>query len=129
MESRPRDEVVKKIATAAQRLVLKGADVVILGSLAACSATSPIAAVSGTPAAGPVGSREREVHVAEEMVVRAAKNAVRDEDGRRLVNVIEGVEAGVWMLTSLAGLGCPTSKRGVYASVVEGRRARGQMEY
>ena len=126
METRPREEVVKKVGTAAQRLVLKGADVIILGSLAACASTSPAAAVSGTANAGPVGSRERDLHVSEELVVRAAKNAVRDEDGRRLVNVMEGVEAGVWALCGLAGMGCPTSKRGLFASVGDARKARGQ---
>lgn len=106
--SRSREEVAKRVGAAAQRLVVKGADVVVLASIPAMAGAG-----TGTSAMGDV-------------VMRAAKDAVRDEDGRRLVNIVEGVEAGVWMLCGLCGMGCPTSKKGIFASVMEARRARGQ---
>lgn len=59
-------------------------------------------------------------------VIRAAKDAIREEDGRRTVNVVDCVEAGVMCLNALVGMGVPTSKKGVFRGEREGRRARGQ---
>ena len=91
-----RNEVSKRVAHAARVLAARGADTILLG----CA-----------------GMTE---------VVRAAKDGVREEDGRRTVNVIDGVEAGVMMMASLVGMGVPTSKRGIYKGEREGRRLRGQ---
>jgi len=60
-------------------------------------------------------------------MVRAAEEAVQagdEEKGR--VNVIDGVEIGVQFLIALVRARLGTSKRGVYTSADEGRRARGQ---
>lgn len=96
LETRPREDVAKRIAHASRALVVKGADTILLGC------------------AGMVE------------LVRAAKDAVRDEDGRRTVNVIDSVEAGVMMMCSLINLGIPTSKKGMYKGEKEARRTRGQ---
>lgn len=92
------EEATKRIAHAARILVSKGADTLIMGS----EAMSNIE------------------------VIRAAKDAIREEDGRRTVNVVDCVEAGVMCLNALVGMGVPTSKKGVYRGEREGRRARGQ---
>lgn len=96
LESRPREEVAKRMANAARSLVAKGADTILLG----CAGMTDM--------------------------VRAAKDGVRDEDGRRTVNVIDAVEAGLMMMTSLVSMGIPTSKKGMYKGEKEGRRTRGQ---
>ncbi|KIW68246.1 hypothetical protein PV04_04203 [Phialophora macrospora] len=96
LESRPKEEVAKRVAHCARALVMKGADTILLGC------------------AGMVDMN------------RAAKDAVRDEDGRRTVNVVDSVEAGVMMMNSLIGMGIPTSKKGVYKGEKEARRTRGQ---
>ncbi|KAJ9504226.1 hypothetical protein H2202_000282 [Exophiala xenobiotica] len=96
LENRPREEVAKRMAHAARALVAKGADTILLG----CAGMTDL--------------------------VRAAKDGVRDEDGRRTVNVIDSVEAGLLMMTSLVGMGIPTSKKGVYKGEKEARRTRGQ---
>ncbi|EXJ93956.1 hypothetical protein A1O1_02349 [Capronia coronata CBS 617.96] len=96
LESRPREEVAKRIAHASRTLVVKGADTILLG----CAGMTDL--------------------------TRAAKDAVRDEDGRRTVNVIDSVEAGVMMMASLIGMGIPTSKKGLYKGEREARRTRGQ---
>ena len=96
LESKPKEEVAKRVGIAAQRLVLRSADVVILG----CAGMTT------------------------DVATRAAKDAVRDGDGRRLVNVVDGVEAGIWVLSGLCGMGCPTSKKGIYGG--DARRSRGQ---
>lgn len=96
LEARPREEVAKRMAHAARALVAKGADTIVLG----CAGMTEL--------------------------VRAAKDGVRDEDGRRTVNVIDSVEAGLLMMTSLVGMGIPTSKKGVYKGEKEARRTRGQ---
>ncbi|KAL2436946.1 hypothetical protein ABEF95_015570 [Exophiala dermatitidis] len=96
LESRPREEVAKRIAHASRSLVVKGADTILLGS---------------------AGMAE---------MMRAAKDAVRDEDGRRTVNIIDPVEAGIMMMASLVGMGIPTSKKGLYKGEKEARRTRGQ---
>lgn len=92
------DEMVKRISYAARALVARGADTLIMGSECFCS----------------------------QEVVRIAKDAVRDEDGRRTVNVVDCVEAGVMCLNALVGMGVPTSKKGLYRGEREGRRTRGQ---
>ncbi|KAJ9649897.1 hypothetical protein H2198_010781 [Neophaeococcomyces mojaviensis] len=92
------EEASKRIAHAARTLVQKGADTIIVGSESMCSLE----------------------------VIRAAKDAIREEDGRRTVNVVDCVEAGVMCLNGLVGMGVPTSKKGVYKGEREGRRARGQ---
>lgn len=96
LESRPREEVAKRVAHCARALVMKGADTILLG----CAGMTDM--------------------------IRAAKDAVRDEDGRRTVNVIDSVEAGVEMMNALIGMGIPTSKKGVYKGEKEARRTRGQ---
>ncbi|KIX09074.1 uncharacterized protein Z518_00152 [Rhinocladiella mackenziei CBS 650.93] len=96
LESRPRDEVSKRIAHASRALVMKGADTIVLG----CAGMTDL--------------------------TRAAKDGVRDEDGRRTVNVIDPVEAGVMILASLIGMGIPTSKKGLFKGEKEVRRTRGQ---
>ena len=96
LESRSREEVAKRVQHASRVLVGKGADTILLG----CAGMTEM--------------------------VRAAKDAVRDEDGRRTVNIIEGVEAGVCMMGLLVGMGVPTSKKGVYNGERDGRRGRGQ---
>lgn len=96
LESKPREEVAKRIGVCSKKLVSNGADVILLG----CAGMTELG--------------------------RAAKDAVREEDGRRLVNVVDGVEAGVMVLAGLVGMSVPTSKKGVYASAREARRRRGQ---
>ena len=96
LESKPREEVNKRIAVCSRTLVKNGADVILLG----CAGMTDLN--------------------------RAAKDAVREEDGRRLVNVVDGVEAGVMVLAGLVGMSVPTSKKGVYGSAREVRRRRGQ---
>ena len=96
LETRSREEVAKRVQSAARVLVGKGADTILLG----CAGMTEL--------------------------VRVAKDAVRDEDGRRTVNIIEGVEAGVMMMGLLVGLGVPTSKKGIYKGERDGRRGRGQ---
>ncbi|RMD43665.1 hypothetical protein DV735_g1476, partial [Chaetothyriales sp. CBS 134920] len=96
LETRSREEVNKKIQVAARTLANKGADTILLG----CAGLSEM--------------------------IRAAKDGVRDEDGRRTVNVVDGVEAAVQLMTALIGIGAPTSKKGMYKGEREGRRARGQ---
>jgi len=92
------EDVSKRIAHAARALVLKGADTLIMGSESMSSIE----------------------------VIRAAKDAIREEDGRRTINVVDCVEAGVMCLNALVGMGVPTSKKGVYRGERDGRRARGQ---
>jgi len=92
------EEATKRIAHAARSLVSKGADTLIMGSESMCSLD----------------------------VIRAAKDAIREEDGRRTVNVVDCVEAGIMCLNGLVGMGVPTSKKGIYRGEREGRRARGQ---
>ena len=65
LDSRPKEEVAKRVAHCARALVMKGADTILLG----CAGMADM--------------------------IRAAKDAVRDEDGRRTVNVIDTVEAGL----------------------------------
>jgi len=96
LENRPKEEVTKRIAHASRSLAVKGADTILLG----CAGMTEL--------------------------IRAAKDAVREEDGRRTINVIDGVEAGVLMMSALVGMGVPTSKKGVFRSERDGRRARGQ---
>ncbi|RVX67333.1 hypothetical protein B0A52_09114 [Exophiala mesophila] len=96
LETRSKDEVAKRVMHSSRALVVKGADTILLGC------------------AGMVD------------MTRAAKDAVRDEDGRRTVNVIDAVEAGLMMMTSLVSMGIPTSKKGLYKGEKEARRARGQ---
>lgn len=96
LESKPREEVNKRIGACSKKLVANGADIILLG----CAGMTEL--------------------------IRAAKDAVREEDGRRLVNVVDGVEAGVMVLAGLIGMSVPTSKKGVYGSAREGRRRRGQ---
>jgi len=96
LETRSREEVLKRVALCARALAVKGADTILLG----CAGMTDM--------------------------VRAAKDGVRDEDGRRTVNVIDGVEAAVMMMSALVGMGIPTSKKGQYRSEKEGRRTRGQ---
>ncbi|EHY54127.1 hypothetical protein ABEF92_008278 [Exophiala dermatitidis] len=96
LESRPREEVAERIAHASRSLVGKGADTILLGSAGMAD------------------------------MMRAAKDAVRDEDGRRTVNIIDPVEAGIMMMASLVGMGIPTSKKGLYKGEKEARRTRGQ---
>ena len=96
LETRSREEVAKRVQHASRALVGKGADTILLG----CAGMTEL--------------------------VRAAKDAVRDEDGRRTVNIIEGVEAGVMMMGLLVGMGVPTSKKGMYKGEKDGRRGRGQ---
>jgi Asp/Glu/hydantoin racemase len=100
LESRPREEVAKRIAHCARALVMKGADTILLGCAGMTTSSGEI--------------------------VRAAKDAVRDEDGRRTVNVVDGVEASVMVINALVGMGVPTSKKGVFRGEKEGRRTRGQ---
>lgn len=92
------EEVAKRIAHAARVLVSRGADTLIMGSESMSCLE----------------------------VIRAAKDAIREEDGRRTVNVVDCVEAGVMCLNALVGMGVPTSKKGVYRGERDGRRARGQ---
>lgn len=92
------EEVAKRIAHVARLLVNRGADTLIMGSESMSSLE----------------------------LIRAAKDAIREEDGRRTVNVVDCVEAGVMCLNGLVGMGVPTSKKGVYRGEREGRRARGQ---
>ena len=89
-------EVGKRVGGACRVLVGRGADTILLG----CAGMTEL--------------------------VRAAKDAVRDEDGRRTVNIVDGVEAGVQVMYALVALGVPTSKKGVYKGEREGRRNRGQ---
>lgn len=96
LDSRPKEEVAKRVMHAARSLAVKGADTIVLGC------------------AGMVD------------MTRAAKDAVRDEDGRRTINVIDPVEAGLVMISSLVGMGIPTSKKGMYKGEKEARRTRGQ---
>jgi Asp/Glu/hydantoin racemase len=96
LDSRPKEEVAKRVAHCARALVMKGADTILLG----CAGMTDM--------------------------IRAAKDAVRDEDGRRTVNVVDSVEAGVMMMNSLIGMGIPTSKKGLYKGEKEARRTRGQ---
>ncbi|RMZ79692.1 hypothetical protein DV738_g3272, partial [Chaetothyriales sp. CBS 135597] len=96
LETRSREEVNKKIQAAARTLANKGADTILLG----CAGMTEM--------------------------IRAAKDGVRDEDGRRTVNVIDGVEAAVQLMCALIGMGVPTSKKGMYKGEKEGRRERGQ---
>lgn len=96
--SKVREELNKRITYVSRALVAKGADTIILGSEFLCSNEH----------------------------IRVVKDAVREEDGRRTVNVIDPVEAGVMMLNGLIGMGVPTSKKGVYRSERDGRRVRGQ---
>ena len=96
LDSRPREDVTKRVAHCARALVMKGADTILLG----CAGMTDLN--------------------------RAAKDAVRDEDGRRTVNVIDSVEAGLMVMNSLIGMGIPTSKKGMYKGEKEGRRTRGQ---
>jgi Asp/Glu/hydantoin racemase len=98
LETRSREEVAKRIMHAARALAVKGADTILLG----CAGMSDTS------------------------MMRAAKDAVRDEDGRRTINVVDGVEAGLMMMTSLVGMGIPTSKKGLYKSEKDARRTRGQ---
>ena len=53
-----------------------------------------------------------------------AEDAIREEDGRRTVNVVDCVEAGIMYLNGLVGMGVPTSKKGIYRGEREGRKAR-----
>lgn len=92
------EEMARRIGHAARVLVNKGADTLIMGSES-------------------MSSME---------IIRAAKDAIREEDGRRTVNVVDCVEAGVMCLNALVGMGVPTSKKGVYRGERDGRRARGQ---
>lgn len=96
LDGKDRNDVMKRIAQASRTLAARGADTILLG----CA-----------------GMTE---------VIRAAKDGVREEDGRRTVNIIDGVEAGVQMMSALVGMGVPTSKRGMYKGEREGRRLRGQ---
>jgi Asp/Glu/hydantoin racemase len=89
-------EVNKRVAHCARALAARGADTILLG----CA-----------------GMTE---------VIRAAKDGVREEDGRRTVNVIDGVEAAIQLMSGLVGMAVPTSKRGLYKGEREGRRMRGQ---
>lgn len=92
------EEVAKRIGHVARSLVNRGADTLIMGSESMSSLE----------------------------LIRAAKDAIREEDGRRTVNVVDCVEAGVMCLNALVGMGVPTSKKGVFRGEREGRRARGQ---
>ena len=92
------EEMTKRLGHAARSLVNKGADTLIMGSESMSNFE----------------------------VMRAAKDAIREEDGRRTVNVVDCVEAGVMCLNALVGMGVPTSKKGVFRGEREGRRARGQ---
>lgn len=96
LESKPREEVNKRIGVCSKKLVANGADVILLG----CAGMTEL--------------------------IRASKDAVREEDGRRLVNVVDGVEAGVMILAGLVGMSVPTSKKGIYGSTRDDRRRRGQ---
>lgn len=96
LDSRPKEDVAKRVMHAARALAVKGADTIILGCAGMLDMT------------------------------RAAKDAVRDEDGRRTINVIDPVEAGLVMMSSLVGMGIPTSKKGMYKGEKEARRNRGQ---
>lgn len=96
LESRDRTEVLKRVAHAARLLGAKGADTILLG----CAGMTEM--------------------------VRAAKDGVREEDGTRKINVIDGVEAAVQMMAALVGMGIPTSKKWIYKGERDGRRARGQ---
>lgn len=96
LDSRPKEDVAKRVMHAARALAVKGADTIVLGC------------------AGMVD------------MTRAAKDAVRDEDGRRTINIIDPVEAGLVMMSSLVGMGIPTSKKGLYKGEKEARRTRGQ---
>ncbi|ETN36800.1 uncharacterized protein HMPREF1541_09078 [Cyphellophora europaea CBS 101466] len=96
LESRDRSEVLKRVAHAARVLAAKGADTILLG----CAGMTDM--------------------------VRAAKDGVREEDGTRKVNVVDGVEAGVQVLSALVGMAIPTSKKWIYKGERDGRRARGQ---
>jgi Asp/Glu/hydantoin racemase len=96
LESRDRNEVLKRVGAAAKALAGKGADTILLG----CAGMTDM--------------------------VRAAKDGVREEDGSRKVNVVDGVEAAVQLMAALVGMGTPTSKKGVYKGEKDGRRARGQ---
>ncbi|RMZ81615.1 hypothetical protein DV737_g2450, partial [Chaetothyriales sp. CBS 132003] len=96
LETRSREEVSKRIQIASRTLANKGADTILLG----CAGLSEM--------------------------IRAAKDGVRDEDGRRTVNVIDAVEAAVQLMSALVGMGVPTSKKGMYKGEREGRRTRGQ---
>jgi Asp/Glu/hydantoin racemase len=96
LETRERGEVLKRVSAAARVLAEKGADTILLG----CAGMTDM--------------------------VRAAKDGVREEDGSRKVNVIDGVEAAVQLMSALVGLGIPTSKKFIYKGEREGRRARGQ---
>lgn len=96
LESRDRNEVLKRVSHASRLLAAKGADTILLG----CAGMTEM--------------------------VRAAKDGVREEDGTRKVNVIDGVEAGVQMMAALVGMGIPTSKKYIYKGERDGRRARGQ---
>lgn len=96
LDSRPREEVAKRITHASRALAVKGADTILLG----CAGMTDM--------------------------MRAAKDAVREEDGRRTVNIINPIEAGVMMMSSLVGMGIPTSKKGLYKGEKEARRTRGQ---
>lgn len=93
-----REEMSKRIAHAARLLVARGADTLIMGSESMSS----------------------------EVAIRAAKDAIREDDGRRTVNVVDCVEAGVLTLNGLVGMGVPTSKKGIFRGEREGRRGRGQ---
>jgi Asp/Glu/hydantoin racemase len=96
LDSRPKEDVAKRVAHASRALVMKGADTILLG----CAGMTEM--------------------------MRAAKDAVRDEDGRRTVNVIDSVEAGIMVLEALIGMGIPTAKKGMFKGEKEGRRTRGQ---
>ena len=67
-------------------LVAKGADTIILGS----------------------------EFLSSNEAIRIIKDAIRDDDGRRTVNVVDAVEAGIMMLNGLVGMGVPTSKKGIF---------------
>lgn len=92
------EEVAKRIGHVSRLLVNRGADTLIMGSESMSSLE----------------------------LIRAAKDAIREDDGRRTVNVVDCVEAGVMCLNALVGMGVPTSKKGVFRGEREGRRARGQ---
>jgi Asp/Glu/hydantoin racemase len=106
LETKPRNEVLGRMGDASRRLVEeKGADCVLLG----CAGMTDM--------------------------VRACKAAVGADvqigngetiGSERRVNVIDGVEIGVYFLIALVRARLGTSKVGLYKSADESRKARGQ---
>lgn len=96
--SRSREDLQKRMIVQSRALVAKGADTIILGS----------------------------EFLSSNEAIRVVKDAIRDEDGRRTVNVVDAVEAGIMMLNGLVGMGVPTSKKGLFRGEREARRGRGQ---